>query len=461
MQTPPARVRVVVLNYDGGAMTLDCLDSVLASEWPAEALEVVLVDNGSLDGIAEVVRTDERYRHVILLEPLANLGFAGGCNLGISHPGDHTHLLLLNNDATIARDAIGHLVAASSDPRTGAVAAKILFADPAQGVRLECDEATRLAPGDPRRLGVRVSGVRLDSDRVDERIGFDEGFYGPEVPVAADDEELARWSRKAGAVRVRMRPGDDPVRVVSLRLSCLSERQVTVRDELGGTGERTVTVGPEPIWVDVEVDPRPFDVINNVGSELYRQGFAGDRGFLEADRHQYDEPAEVFAWCGGAVLLRRDYLDQVGVFDERMFLYYEDTELSLRGRRRGWSYRYEPHAVVRHRHGASTGVGSDTFRYYTERNRLLVTARHGRASVAARIGLGELRRGVAAQIRSYVLNPLRLRMPRRAEAAFRRRVLRGYLTLLPAMLAARRDPDAVVSRRAISAWERDKWGEGS
>ena len=43
----------------------------------------------------------------------------------------------------------------------------------------------------------------------------------------------------------------------------------------------------------------------------------------------------MFAWCGGAVLLRREYLDDVGIFDERLFLYYEDTDLSWRGTAQG------------------------------------------------------------------------------------------------------------------------------
>ena len=43
----------------------------------------------------------------------------------------------------------------------------------------------------------------------------------------------------------------------------------------------------------------------------------------------------MFAWCGGAVLLRSDYLDDVGLFDERFFLYYEDTDLSWRGEDEG------------------------------------------------------------------------------------------------------------------------------
>ena len=101
-----------------------------------------------------------------------------------------------------------------------------------------------------------------------------------------------------------------------------------------------------------------------------------DPGWLEVDTGQYDEPADVDAWCGGAVLLRREYLDDVGYFDERLFLYYEDVELSLRGAARGWRYRTAPAAVVRHVHSATATERSPLAAHYNERNRLLVTTRH-------------------------------------------------------------------------------------
>src|SRR5690606_7471121 len=136
--------------------------------------------------------------------------------------------------------------------------------------------------------------------------------------------------------------------------------------------ETAVVVGRTPQWVTVAIPPEPFDVVNNVGSNLFTNGFAGDRGFLEVDRGQYDAPAEVFAWCGGGVLMKRSYLTDVGLLDERLFLYYEDTDLSWRGRLRGWTYWYVPGAELRHRHAQSSGVGSPVFRFHTERNRVIV-----------------------------------------------------------------------------------------
>jgi N-acetylglucosaminyl-diphospho-decaprenol L-rhamnosyltransferase len=118
--------------------------------------------------------------------------------------------------------------------------------------------------------------------------------------------------------------------------------------------------------------------INNVGNVLGPTWEIHDRGFGEPDRGQYDVPEEVWGWCGGAVLLRRSYLDDVGRFDERLFLYAEDADLSWRGRRRGWRYAYVPSSVVRHVHRASSG-GERTalLDHLNRRNRLVVVTRHG------------------------------------------------------------------------------------
>ena len=211
-------------------------------------------------------------------------------------------------------------------------------------------------------------------------------------------------------------------------------------------------IGTTPTWIEIDVDPAVFDVINNVGSNLYRYGFGGDRGFLERDVGQYEEPAEVFAWCGGAVLLRRGYLDDVGMFDEELFLYYEDTDLSWRGRLRGWRYQYVPTSVIRHRHAQSSGVWSPTFRFYTERNRMLVLAKNAPARLALRAILGAIERLVVTFLRQVVLRPFVLRLPVRAEAAHQWRVVRSYAGKLPAMLRARRSARPSVDRGSLLSW---------
>lgn len=450
-----ARVRVVVLNFDGGSMTLDCLDSLLATDWPADRLEIVLVDNGSLDDVVATVAADGRYGAVRIVEPLANLGFAGGCNLGIALPGEHTHVALVNNDATVEPGwlrAMMTAIAASSD--IGAVSAKMLFAERAQVVDISVPDAAPIYSTDPRSLGVRIVAARLDGERNDRRIDVDEGFHLAEAPERDLAEEMARWSTAAGRIFVTAVDGVAPARTLAVRVTSPVARTLTIST---GVDTRTETVGPDPMWIEVGLDVVQHDIINNVGSELYRRGFSGDRGFQQVDHGQFDTPAEVFAWCGGAVLLSRDYLDDVGLFDDRFFLYYEDTDLSWRGRLRGWRYVYEPGAVVRHRHAASSGVGSDVFRFHTERNRLLTVTKNAPWPQVVRTGLGQFRRLAIDIVRHLVVRPLTLRMPLMTEVRNDWQVTRSYLQLLPAMLRARYAQRPTVARHAVIAWEVDKW----
>ncbi|MDP8977693.1 MAG: glycosyltransferase [Actinomycetota bacterium] len=138
------------------------------------------------------------------------------------------------------------------------------------------------------------------------------------------------------------------------------------------------------------------------------------------------------------MLLSRRYLDDVGLFDERYFLYYEDFDLAWRGRRRGWRYRYVPESVVRHVHSASSDEGSKLFAFYNERNRLLTLARNAplRRSVAA-VGRSVLvtasyaRRDVAGSL-------MRRTAPRWGMVTVRLRALGSFARLLPGTLAARR-----------------------
>ena len=461
-------VRIVVLSFDGGQMTIDCIESLMRTAWPKDRYEIVMVDNGSLDDVTRRVRAD--HPTVRVLEPLRNLGFAGGCNLGLSstHDGDGRELseydfaALINNDATVDPGwLVGLMSGFEAGSDVGAVSAKMLFADRFTGIDLEVSETTVAGGGDDREVGVCVSAVRIDGRREDERLQFDEGFHGPVAHDPDRDEEFARWSKSAGSLRIAeiddLRQNEQ---VVSLRLSARAPRTVTLRSDVD---EVTVDVGggydersPRFSWVDVRVGTDVFDVVNNVGSNLYRRGFGGDRGFMERDHGQFEQVVEVFAWCGGAVLLRGEYLREVGLFDERLFLYYEDTDLSWRGRLQGWRYVYSPSAVVRHRHAQSSGVGSDVFRFHTERNRLLVLAKNAPLWLAVRSGLGEVKRTVMVNVRHLILRPLTLRMPARPEARHRRRVLKSYLGLVPAMLRDRWMMNRRVSRSSLMKWEVSK-----
>jgi len=71
--------------------------------------------------------------------------------------------------------------------------------------------------------------------------------------------------------------------------------------------------------------------------------------------------ALVVDWLSGACMLaRRDRLAQVGGFDERYFLYWEDADLCRRLRARGYDVRYVPHAEAVHRVGQSSRTAPES-----------------------------------------------------------------------------------------------------
>jgi hypothetical protein len=199
------------------------------------------------------------------------------------------------------------------------------------------------------------------------------------------------------------------------------------------------TVGTEPAWYDVPAAAGGRTIVNNLGTDLLANGFAADRGYLQPDDGRFDDATDVFAWCGGGVVLRRDYLDDVGLFDEELFLYYEDLELSWRGAARGWRYRYVPNSVVRHVHAATSGRGSALKQFYDERNRLLVLARHGTPAQAAMAAVRSLLVTASYVRRDVVAPALGGRAPAPDVAWRRARAWGEFASRLPGALARRRD----------------------
>lgn len=96
------------------------------------------------------------------------------------------------------------------------------------------------------------------------------------------------------------------------------------------------------------------------------------RGVDEVDNGQYDTTGETDFASGCSVLLSTKVLKEVGLFDDRYFLYYEDGDLQERIKRVGYKIFYAPKSVLWHINAASSGgSGSPLQDYYISRNRML------------------------------------------------------------------------------------------
>jgi GT2 family glycosyltransferase len=112
------------------------------------------------------------------------------------------------------------------------------------------------------------------------------------------------------------------------------------------------------------------DLMNSAGNPVHYSGvtWAGAFGEPAAD-HVVER--DVASATGAAMALRRDTWERLGGFDEAMFAYLEDTDLSIRCWQSGLAVRYVPGAVVRHEY--EFGKHATKF-YLLERNRLLLLA---------------------------------------------------------------------------------------
>jgi GT2 family glycosyltransferase len=119
-------VVVIILNWNGLADTLECLESLACLDYPNH--KVVVVDNGSVDGSVLVIRG--RFPGVTIIENGENLGYAGGNNVGLRYAlaQGAEYALLLNND-TVVDPAFLHILvdAAEADPTVGIVGPTIYY----------------------------------------------------------------------------------------------------------------------------------------------------------------------------------------------------------------------------------------------------------------------------------------------------------------------------------------------
>jgi GT2 family glycosyltransferase len=116
------------------------------------------------------------------------------------------------------------------------------------------------------------------------------------------------------------------------------------------------------------------DVLHSAGDGFGTDGIPINRGVWQKDEGQFDGDTYVFGGCGGAVAYRRAMLDEIGLFDEDLFMYLEDVDLSWRAQLAGYQIVFVPQAVVYH-HVSATG-GGVLASFYTGRNTIYILAKN-------------------------------------------------------------------------------------
>jgi len=186
-------VAIIVLNWRKPAETLICLESLAGINYPHR--QVIVVDNGSGDDSVSLIR--QGFPDAVVLETNANLGYAGGNNVGIHYALAHDAdaVLILNNDITVDPNFLEPLLdAALSGPEPAVVTSAVcemarqdvvwaLGADinwhSGSAIRLHCGELYAAWRGaQPYQVGYAAGSVMLAPRRVWEVAGLiDETYF--------------------------------------------------------------------------------------------------------------------------------------------------------------------------------------------------------------------------------------------------------------------------------------------
>jgi hypothetical protein len=248
---------VVIVNWNTRDLLAGCLSSIYTDP-PSEPFEVLVIDNASTDGSAQMVR--EHFPQTRLIENHKNLGFARANNQAI-RKSNSRYVLLLNPDTEVGSGALEKLVEyMEQNPRVGAAGSRLLNPDG------------------------------------------------------------------------------------SLQISCFP----------------TPTLFRE-LW------------------RLFHLDTVYPLGTYAMKTWELDSARPVDVLMGACMILRRETLHQVGLFDEDYFMYSEETDLCNRIQRAGWGLSWVPQAKVMH-YGAQSArqVSADMFMNLYHSKIIYFRKNHGR-----------------------------------------------------------------------------------
>lgn len=201
------RVTIIVLNWNGKELTLDCLTSLNNISY--QNAKILVVDNGSADGSVEAIHS--RFPDVEVLSLENNLGYASGNNVGFQHIRDNNSdfIIFLNNDTIVDPEFVQPLVSQFINSEVGQTVPKIYYADDPDriwfgGSRINLWTGTISHEGIRDKDGPDFNSVKsadyatgccfcIRVHEFGQLNGFDESF-----PMYAEDVDLSLRIRERG-----------------------------------------------------------------------------------------------------------------------------------------------------------------------------------------------------------------------------------------------------------------------
>jgi GT2 family glycosyltransferase len=198
----------------------------------------------------------------------------------------------------------------------------------------------------------RFDVVVVDNASTDDTVSVLRQRYAARVELIANDTNLLFAGGMNVGLRRALAAGYDAVLLLNNDVVVDSGMLQALVDTIG-RDPRIAAAGPKIYFYE------PRDRIWFAGGELSLwRGWSRHRGLRQVDRGQHDVERDVDYLTGCCFLVRREALEDVGLFDTGFAMYAEDADWSFRARERGWRLVYAPAARMWHRVSASAGTRS-------------------------------------------------------------------------------------------------------
>jgi len=445
-------ISVITVNFNGRKFLNKLFSSILNLNYSPEKLQVIMVDNNSMDGSVRFVK--KKFPQVEIISLKENKGYAGGNNEGFKHSKGR-YIALINNDCVVDQNWLCEMISifkqSADNSRIGAVGSKVVFYYqylPLQMITSSKNGSGAYNSKKSRRLGIKVYDVIVgDAESnngegavLNESIKYLDGFYPQETD---ENGENYRWTRDSAIMALPIENISKDMDLQFKVSSYLSPNnlQLVAGEEIIGD----IKVSRKAKIIRLKIPKKFFsyrkDIINSCGIKINRSFYSMDRGFESFDEGQYSRVEEVFGLSGSSFIMDRKMLEDIGCFNGSFFTYYEDIDLFWRSRLAGWKNFFTPKSLVRHFHCGTSKEWSHNFIYYVVKNRLLMIFRCGWTLLFVRSYAAFVLSNIINVI-SYMTGMLKGRRQNRIDIPIRIKIFFELFYLLPRNL-----PDRIKIRR--------------
>lgn len=348
-------VSVILVNYNGKRYIDNLFSSLVKIKHDDFTYEIVFEDNNSTDDSVEYLKKSGfgEKCNLKIVESEENLGFAGGNNLAVENA-EGKYIILLNNDTAVDENWLSEIYHFILDnPECGMANSKLVFFYDF----------------------IKLTFSTKDKVIIDRKITINDTEYTIDNKfcknVLCQEKEVVCFGHSEIYIPLLDRDMEHRF-IISIKESDEGSAINACNRNYHTHETAESSIGNVVIELDKsQSEDNKITLIQNAGSGVNENYDGFDIGFCEPDSDKYNKPYEINNGCGASIIMLKEDFEKCGRFDERFFMYYEDTDLSYRIKKLNKKIMYCPTSLVRHIHTGSSTEWSPFFVYHVCRNKLL------------------------------------------------------------------------------------------